>query len=233
MDDGLNVHGIYTTVESVVGNVITVKYNHMQHKDADLFSDGDELLIRINDTLKIMERVHVESVCVLNRDYALLTVSGNYESIKCGMLVDNVTKSPSVKVSGCTFEQNRARGILLAASGDILIENNCFHVPGAAILLESDSYYWYESGAIKNLVIRNNEFYDCAYRSEWGEAVISVVSPPVICDDFYLHENIVIEKNLFDNCPCAVNAVSVDGLGIKDNKFIGSDLKKIKGCTLK
>ena len=123
--------------------------------------------------------------------------------------------------------------ILLAASGDILIENNRFHVPGAAILLESDSYYWYESGAIKNLVIRNNEFYDCAYRSEWGEAVISVVSPPVICDDFYLHENIVIEKNLFDNCPCAVNAVSVDGLGIKDNKFIGSDLKKIKGCTLK
>lgn len=48
----------------------------------------------------------------------------------------------------------------------------------------------------------------------------------MICDDFYLHENIVIEKNLFDNCPCAVNAVSVDGLGMKDNKFIGSDLKK-------
>lgn len=230
MDDGLNVQGIYTTVERLYSEKILIKYNHPQHKGTGLFQTDDVLLMRQRDTLFPVCTVCVKDVEVLNRDYTLLTIDRSSKNINVGMLVENLTKSPSVTVRGCVFEQNRARGMLLASSGRILIENNRIQVPGAGILLECDALYWYESGAVHDLLIRRNMFIECSYRREWGVAAVAIVSPPKLLKDFYYHNNIRIEENVFRNCGAVANIVSVDGICIAGNKIYGSNSVVTEHC---
>jgi hypothetical protein len=44
----------------------------------------------------------------------------------------------------------------------------------SAVLIEADAEGWYESGPVRDVTIRNNEFIDCAYQGGPGNAVIAI-----------------------------------------------------------
>lgn len=228
MDDGLNIHGVYTTVERAGGNRLLLKYNHSQQKGVDLFQAGDELLLRNREDLQPVCRVTVKMAEVLNRDYTLLTLKESGSEIREGMLAENLTKSPEVLVKNCIFSQNRARGMLIAARGKAVIEDNRIEVPGAGILLECDSYYWFESGAVCDLTVRRNHFMECGYRREWGKAAVSTAHPGKTPEGFYYHENICIEENVFEDCDAVAEMISVDGITIGDNSIIERKTEQLK-----
>lgn len=126
------------------------------------------------------------------------------------------------------LRRHRARGVLVSTPGRAVIEDNYFSTAGAPILIEGEVSHWYESGAVEDLLIRNNVFDNCLSSGsrtgdsgwQWGCAVFTITpslrardedSPPY-------HRNIVIEGNriLAFDAPL-VRAYSVDGLAFINN----------------
>ena len=111
---------------------------------------------------------------MLNRDYQYMKFAKPVKGLKEGFVVENKDYAPDVLVEGCTFQNNRARGLLLTSAGEVIVRDNTFRSAGAAILIEGDSNYWFESGATKSILLEKNRFIDCAYVPDWGEAPIQV-----------------------------------------------------------
>jgi hypothetical protein len=109
----------------------------------------------------------------------------------------------------------------VSTPGRVLIENNDFISSGAAILIAGDANGWYESGAVKDVMIRNNRFHPSCLTSayQFGEGIISIY--PIIPEmdpARPFHRNIRIENNHFDAFDYSVlYALSVDGLCFHNN----------------
>jgi hypothetical protein len=146
------------------------------------------------------------------------------ESIKEKDALENKTWNAELEVRNCRImKKHRARGLLISTPMRAVVENNYFRTAGAAILVEGDVNYWYESGAVSNLVIRNNVFEDCfssGYGGDWGHAVITIhpsFKPQSESDEAY-HRNIRIENNTFKSFDYPILfARSVRGLTFTKN----------------
>ena len=137
-------------------------------------------------------------------------------------MADAEANTAEVLIKNCIFRGNRARGILLGSRGRMVIEDNVFHVPGAAILFEGDASHWFEQSGVRDVVIRGNTFDNCNY-GVWGKACIDVKSG--IADEFKpttrYNRNITIEDNLFRVfSPLPLLCMySVDGLTFRSNRL--------------
>ena len=82
----------------------------------------------------------------------------------------------SVFCLGNTIRNNRARGTLFSTPRRTIVENNLFdHTSGTAILLCGDCNGWYETGACRDVIIRNNRFVNSLTNMfQFTEAVISI-----------------------------------------------------------
>jgi hypothetical protein len=144
-----------------------------------------------------------------------------------GYALENLAWTPDVLIKDSRFESCRARGILLSTPGRILVENNFFESSGSAILIAGDANNWYESGGVKDVLIRNNHFSDGCLTSmyQFCEAVVSIF-PEIPKPDpamGYFHRNIRIENNRFDLYDYPVlYAKSVDGLTFSGNTINAS-----------
>ncbi|MFO8026773.1 MAG: right-handed parallel beta-helix repeat-containing protein [Opitutales bacterium] len=129
-------------------------------------------------------------------------------------VIENVTWTPEVLITGCEVRRTPTRGFLLTTRRKAVIENNTFYRTWmSAILLENDASGWYESGAIRDLTIRNNTFVDCR------EPVIHINPRNSVANEA-VHRNIRIKGNRFKlRDKLAIKAHSTKGLTIKGNAF--------------
>jgi hypothetical protein len=104
------------------------------------------------------------------------------------------------------------------------VESNLFYkVTGAPLLFSGDNYYWYESGACRDVVIRGNVFSNC-YTAAGGysKGIISfypVVRNPGIQQKCY-HGNVLIEDNTFSGFDAPLLfALSVENLVWRNNRI--------------
>jgi len=121
-----------------------------------------------------------------------------------------------------TIRNNRARGALFSTPKRVVCENNIFdHTHGTAILLCGDCNGWYETGACKDVAIRNNQFINALTATyQFTSAVISIYPeiPNLKEQQKFFHSGIVIENNMFDmfDRPL-VYAKSTNGLVFRNN----------------
>lgn len=162
-----------------------------------------------------------------------IQVTRNGSSEKEGLYVaENVSYTPAVTISGNHMKSIPTRGILCTTRQPVIIENNIFdNMAMANIYLSNDANYWYESGPIRNMIIRNNDFYiRPTGQAEWGSVSGVFVDPVVLTGvqnappskgSIPVHRNITIEGNRFymanDN---VVTANGVDGMKILNNTVI-------------
>ena len=128
------------------------------------------------------------------------------------------------------LKRHRATGIRVTTPKNVVIERNYFNTAGTAILIEGDYKFWLESGAINNLVIRNNIFDNCltsgseyGTKWEWGEAIINITPSlrPSSEEDSVFHRNILITDNTFRFFDFPVlRARSVGDLQFINNKLV-------------
>jgi len=140
-------------------------------------------------------------------------------NLEIGDAFAEIHEYPEILIAKNIIRNNRARGMLLNCRGKTVVENNIFHTPGAAILFEGDSFYWFEQGGVRNCVIRNNIFENCLY-GVWGKAIIDVRAG--IQEDketSRYNRNILIENNIFRTYDdlTLLNAYCVDGLIWRNN----------------
>ncbi|MFJ7933779.1 NPCBM/NEW2 domain-containing protein [Sporosarcina sp. NPDC096371] len=154
-------------------------------------------------------------------------------------VAENVTYTPTVTIKGNKMKSIPTRGILTTTRKPVIIEDNIFeNMTMANIYLSNDADYWYESGPIRNMTIRNNEFFiRPTGQTEWGNVSGIYVDPVTIrpwnwrkldgsssappkTDDL-VHRNLTIDGNTFhmanDN---VVTAESVQGMKITNNRII-------------
>ena len=145
-------------------------------------------------------------------------------TLAVGDVLANHASYPKVRVTDCTFENSRARGILLQ-SQDMRIENCRFsgHLL-AGLLIAPDILTWNEVGPAKDVIIRNCTFTRCGTLPTTANlgALVIKASHDVGAAEYPVgvHENILICGNDFhDNGTRGIYASAVRGLDIRDNRF--------------
>ncbi len=150
------------------------------------------------------------------------------QDFKAGDFFENKTWNAALTVRHCRIlKRHRARGLLVTTPEKVVIESNYFRTAGTAILIEGDTDHWFESGANRDVLIRDNVFEDCLTSGsetggkwEWGEAIITITPShqPDSVDSEPFHRNIRIEGNTFKTFDVPlVRARSVRGLAFRNN----------------
>lgn len=225
MDDGTNVHGIYETVDSMAGDSsMYVKLNHYLQYGFVFAGPGDSVRFIDRNTMMPVLSEKVVSFELVNEQYAILRVGKNI----CGRLpqkaaVENISWQPDVVMKHCIIGRNRARSVLISTAGKVVIENNYFSPQMSAINISGDVNYWFESGPVSNVLIRDNTFVDVGIDGGRPYPVL-LINPqidPKYLNAGYYHRNITFENNIirtFDSP--IISAVSTSGLKILNNKIV-------------
>ncbi len=240
MDDAINVHGTYLKVVSRADDHTLVgRYMHDQSWGFEWGFAGDEVQFISSAT---MELTGTKNRITSITPYDKKRTEGAREFLICfenpvdpeidetgDFGIENLTWSPEVMFTGNLIRNNRARGALFSTPRQTIVENNTFdHTSGTAILLCGDCNGWFETGACRNVMIRNNRFINALTSMyQFTNAVISIYPeiPELDKQQKYFHggeeESIVIENNIFETFDAPIlYAKSVDGLVFRNNTII-------------
>lgn len=224
-DDATNIHGLYAKIVDIhAPNRFELALVHPQQAGIDFIKAGTRLELNDGPSLREEGFATVLSVERLNKQRTIVEIEGELPAaVTVGdSVADADANTAGVLIRNCVLRGNRARGLLLGSRGPMVIEGNTFHTPGAAILFEGDSRFWFEQAGVRDVLIRGNTFDNCNY-GVWGTACIQVGSG--IADEFKsvsrYNRNIRIENNLFrafSNLPL-LSIYSVDGLTFTGNRI--------------
>ncbi len=242
-DDPINIHGTFTRVEKVLDEkTLCLRYVHRQQGGFPQFHEGDEVIFYARDTLAGADgREDIYTVTKARLPGAdgnglkSMTVTFDRPLPAClseriagqpKYVAENVTYTPEVTVRSCTFDHVPTRGILCTTRRKVLIENNRFdHMAMACIFISNDSNEWYESGPVRDMTIRSNEFFiRQTGQKEWSDTPAVYVHPVVKggkLPETPIHKNITIENNtvhLYHDKAFLIECV--EGLTIRNNRIL-------------
>ncbi|GAB3655596.1 right-handed parallel beta-helix repeat-containing protein [Echinicola sediminis] len=199
-DDPVNIHGTHLKVIDHEENKIKVRFMHHQTWNLMAFEAGDSIGFVDNNNLSVYDHAVVREVSKINpKELELILDRKVPEKLGEKHCVENMTKTPSVLIRNNRFEHTNTRGLLLTTRRKAIIENNVFFRTGMhAILIANDCNFWYESGPVRDVTIRNNQFIECGYNSYPGSYAIAI-KPEVLefAKGQYVHSNIRILDNEF------------------------------------
>ncbi len=233
-DDAINVHGTYLRViKRIDENTLLARYMHSQAWGFKWGETGDSVQFVESEKMELVSD-HVNTIKSIRasdkptefgaKEFEIsftedlpLEIS---EEGKFG--IENLTWSPEVIFSDNIIRNNRARGSLFSTPKRVVCENNLFdHTHGTAILLCGDCNGWFETGACKDVLIRNNKFINALTGYyQFTNAVISIYPeiPNLKDQDKLFHSGIVIEDNTFEMFDRPILfAKSTDGLIFRNN----------------
>lgn len=237
LDDGTNVHGTYMKIDSIMStHTLRASFGHFQQAGFNFAGKGDQIWLIIAPQPDRTSVVEVEKYVALSDTEVEITFKNVLpKGLKGGDLLENKSwNTDNFIMRNCVVRNHRARNIVLKTAGGALIEGNKFHSMMASILLRAESFFWYESGANNNVVIRNNEFSNCTYGG--GNQGVLFISPRLgkqFNDTTAVDRDITFENNIidtFDNK--VVQAFRVENLIVRGNKItINRDLKPFNPNT--
>ncbi|MDZ8120511.1 alpha-1,3-galactosidase-related protein [Pontiella agarivorans] len=175
LDDSTNVHGTYVEVDKVLDqHSVRVRLMHFQQLGFEFAGVGDECWFIHHPDPSRGEVNTVSRVKVLNDRFIELTFTNPVPGkLKKGDVLENKTWNPTFTMRGNHFEKHRARNVVIKTPRPILIENNDFSSHMSAVFLRGETFHWFESGAVEDVLIQHNRFKDCA-SSGMEHAVLNV-----------------------------------------------------------
>lgn len=229
LDDATNVHGSYVRVTEIIApDRVVARINHPQQAGYEFASAGDAIDIVDGQTLLTKGALKVSGVERINQHYIRIA----FTSPVAGRLVpgdglENMSWYPELVFRNNIVRNNRARSILVSTPRRVMIEGNTFSSMMAAILFEGDMDHWYESGAVRDVTIRNNRFLDGAYGgADFPTIFINPHQRKTVAGQPY-ERNIRIEGNLFRTFnEQLLRARSVSNLIFRDNTIELSETYK-------
>lgn len=214
MDDCVNVHGMYTVVEKVQDHKIYLSLIHYQQKGINMYRKGDYITIYDKETLDVISRQEVIDAYLPNEDVLVVEVAST-AGISNGHIAENIERMPKVILRKNHCGNNRPRGFVVSTSKEMIIEDNVLYNYQNCIDIPGDAKYWFETGGVRSVLIRNNIF--ILHNSYQANCAIKV-KPDFECPINNYHQNVVIENNhFFGNNPRLLDAMCVDGLVFKNN----------------
>ena len=190
---------------------------------------GDKISFIENSVMKSIGTGVVSQFKLLDKETFLLTFKETVPNeLEAGDALENLTWSPDLLVTNSHFKSCRARGLLVSTPGKVVIQNNIFESSGSAILIAGDANNWFESGAVTDVLIKNNVFTELCNTSSYQfcEGIISIYPeiPVLNADTPPFHKNIRIEDNEFHPFDYPVLfARSIDGISFSNNTVTRSN----------
>lgn len=230
LDDGTNVHGTYVEVNKVMdSHTVRVGLKHSQQLGFEFAGKDDVLWFIHQPSVNKASEGIIASVKVVNDQFIDLTfVNDLPKKLKKGDLLENKTWNPTFTMRGCTIRDHRARNVVLKTPLKTVIENNNFSSMMSSILFRGETFYWFESGIVEDVTIRNNHFEYIAYSG--SEHAVMYITPRLgktfNQDELYDRNIRFIDNTIktFDNR--IVIADRVDGLLISGNKITKTNKAK-------
>lgn len=232
-DDFVNVHNMY----GVVKDRLSETKLRVRSFKAFTFAVGDSVWFVDHRSGEKLSVNKIKAVKLISgSEWAGEFELGFFKRIPASInqtdLIESREWLPQVLIrNNKILKRHRGSGIRVTTPKKIVIENNYFNTAGHAILIEGDLAGWLESGAVEDMVIRNNVFDNCLTsgsvsggRWEWGEAIIDITPSvkPVNENSVAFHRNIIISGNKFRFFDYPVlRARSVENL-----QFINNSLKR-------
>lgn len=236
MDDAINVHGTYLKVERREGDrTVIASYRHPQTYGFEWGFPGESVAFVNPLTMETVGDIgmieHIEAIGTSSvagsREFRITFTAPLDRRVQRNTALENREWTSEVIFRNNTIRNNRARGALFNTPKSVLVENNFFdHTSGTAVLLCGDANGWFESGACRDVVIRNNRFVNALTSLyQFTEAVISIypeIPFPGLSRNCF-HSGIVIENNFFDTFDRPLlYAKSVDGIRFCGNEVFGN-----------
>lgn len=223
IDDAINVHGMYRRLKKSNPHML-MEACHFQQFGLWNGRPGDVLELLKADTMKPYGQVRCKECLPGTRQlYCLLLEDELPPEYESGDIVRFMRSADmEVVISNNRMSNNLSRGILLSGAKRGLIENNTIHAPGNGIYISGDANYWYESGPVENVEIRNNIFDHCAYTQK---NAVPINFDPVIpkkVPGFYYHGKANIHDNVFRTKDSALvmKALSVAEINFHNNTIV-------------
>ncbi|MBS1574729.1 MAG: alpha-1,3-galactosidase B [Bacteroidetes bacterium] len=229
MDDPINVHGTAVQVVEIKSpSQLLCRFMHEQSVGMKWAGPGDSIAFINHDNMQSFAYGVISDFTPISREEFVVSFRNPVPS---GLVVkdalENITWTPDLTVTNSLLSVNRARGILVSTPGKVVIENNTFESSGSAILIAGDANQWFESGAVKDVVIRKNNFTDACLTSmyQFCEGIISIDPEiPKLDNKKSFHRHISITENNFHPYDYPVlYAKSVDGLNFSNNTITRSN----------
>ena len=238
MDDAINIHGTYLKViEKNDDYTLTAAYMHSQSWGFFWGESGDTVQFVKSATMEITgERNTIAAISAQDKPtphgaktFKIRFTQPLPSALNSGESfgIENLTWTPEVEFSHNTIRNNRARGTLFSTPKRTLVAGNLFdHTSGTAILLCGDCNGWYETGACREVIIRNNRFVNALTNQfQFTNAVISIYPeiPNLAGQQKFFHggegtPKIIIEDNEFETFDEPIlYAKSVQGLVFRNN----------------
>lgn len=229
MDDPINVHGTSVRIEKIISDKqLECKFMHHQSENMKWGHAGDKISFIENLSMQSIGIGELKSFKKIDNQKFILTFKNPIpKELKIKNALENLTWSPDLLVTNSHFKSCRARGLLVSTPGKVVIENNIFESSGSAILIAGDANGWFESGAVTDVLIKNNVFTELCNTSSYQfcEGIISIfpIIPELDENTPPFHKNIRIENNEFHPFDYPVLfAMSVDGISFENNKVTRS-----------
>ncbi len=221
LDDACNMHGTYTKVEQLVDDyTVIARLSHRQQYGFKFAEAGDSVQVVGGRDLLPKSKVKITEVTVINHQYSKFRFDQPINGIiGLGDGLENTDWYPEFIFRNNIVRNNRARSILISSPEKVLVEGNTFSSQMTGILFEGDMEHWFESGAVKDVTIRNNTFLDGAYGGGAPHVTIRI-NPRLeeINPEKAYERNIIIENNTFKTFGDGLlKAVSVDNLQFINN----------------
>lgn len=224
-DDPINVHGTnLRAIRKVDDRTLELRFMHGQSYGFNAYFEGDTVAFVRAARMERFASATVAGVRRLTDRVVEVTfdrpVPDDLElNHDC---VENMTCTPEVEIRNCYFTRTSTRGTLMTTPRKVVIADNTYYKTGmSAILIEGDAEGWYESGPVKDVLIENNTFIDCAYNGGPGHAVIALhPSNTVIDASRPVHQHVRIIGNKFQTAGNPVlYAKSTGGLVFRNNEI--------------
>lgn len=214
MDDAINVHGTYLKIQKrLTPHSLTARYMHDQSWGFEWGFPGDTVQFIQAETMETMGKPNtISAIRPMDkpgfegvREFEIVFTDTLHTSISENgdFGVENLSWTPEVVFANNIIRNNRARGALFSTPRRTVVENNLFdHTSGSAILLCGDCNGWFETGACRDVVIRNNQFVNALTSMyQFTNAVISIypVIPDLENQKTFFHGNDITGVQILDN----------------------------------
>ena len=222
-DDCINVHGTNLRAEECVSDsVLVLRFMHPQTYGFEAYFAGDTVAFIRPATMQryataVVKRVRQRS----ERLWEVTFDRAVPKTLRVGEdCVENLSCTPEVEITRSMFTRTSTRGILVTTPRRVVIADNSFVKTGmSAILIEGDARSWYESGAVKDVLITRNRFFDCGFWGAPSRAVIAVhPSNGVISGNKPVHRNVRVLDNTFELYGGAIfHAMNTEAICVENN----------------
>ncbi len=189
IDDAINIHSNFHTVDSCKDNVIIADIASCELEAGFVFNAGDKIAVYNGPSMEQTGEYTIIKAEEISERIRKFTLDKPVANHKKGDLIEDLSGNADVTIKNCKFGMANTHLRLQSRGKFVITDCEC----ELEIMLSGDASYWFESSPITDLTIKNTKF-----TTEPASIYISSEIMPTEKAPYY-HKNIKITNCEFYN----------------------------------